>query len=165
MSMFNLKTTFSILALSAGLLAAPMVANANDASAISVSPAKQHKAGAKGSHHGWKQLKLSDEQKDKIFELRHAQAPVLRELHKDVKAARGELKTLSQADSFDESKAKEASDKLARAQADIALNRAQQHSQLNAVLTPEQRKQLSELHSQRGKRGGPAKARHHGTRS
>lgn len=162
--MLNIKSTLGVFALSSALFVAAPVASyaADSASAITVSSSAQHhhKGDFKGHHrhqHAWKKLNLSDEQKDQMFELRHAQAPVLRNLHKDLKAARSELRELSQADSFDESKAKAASEKLATAQADIAFQQAKHHSELHGILTAEQRKTLSEMKQQRGKRG-PAKA-------
>src|SRR5690606_8151867 len=124
---------------------------------VTSSSSHHHKGKHKGHHHyhAWKKLNLSDDQKDQIFELRHAQAPVLRTLHKDLKAARAELRELSLADSFDETKAKAASEKLAKAQADIAFQQAKHHAELRSILTAEQRKSLSEMKQQRTKRSSP----------
>lgn len=153
--MIHLKATFSVLALSSALLAAPMVAQAHDVGHRHESGAKHHhKAGFNGHHHAWKKLDLSEEQKDKMFELRHAQAPVVRDLHKDVKAARLELREIAKADTFDEDKAKAASDKLAQAQASLNLHRLKHQSEVKAILTADQRKTLAEQKAKRGKRGG-----------
>lgn len=52
-----------------------------------------------------------------------------------------ELKQLSQAPQFDESKAKAVADKLANLEKEGVLNRARTESKVLALLTPEQREQ------------------------
>lgn len=150
--MINLKSTFSVLALSSALLTVPMVSQANEVSSDTEKSTHSHqhkKSEARKQHHVWSQLDLSEQQQSKMAELKNAQSPAIREKYKEVKAARAELRALSTADHFDEAKAKAASNKLAQAQADVAFNRAKFQFDAYAVLTPEQRTKLKELKSKR----------------
>lgn len=92
----------------------------------------------------FRQLELSQEQRDKLFELRHQQEPEMRRLHNAVRDARIELRDQANAATFDEAKAKASSDKLARAEADLSLQRTRLHAQSMAILTPEQRAQVEQ---------------------
>jgi Spy/CpxP family protein refolding chaperone len=87
-------------------------------------------------------LGLTDAQRDKVFEIVHAQAPGLRQQAKAVRAARGELGALSTAATLDSAQLKAASDKLARALADMSESRVRTRNQIFQVLTPEQQKQV-----------------------
>ena len=111
-------------------------------------------------------VNLTQAQQDQLFELRHQQEPEMRRLHNVVRDARIELRDVSNAATFDEAKAKASSEKLAKAEADLSLQRTRLHAQRMAVLTPEQREQMQQLqaanrdnnrgsrHSSRGDRGG-----------
>ncbi|MGG4774938.1 Spy/CpxP family protein refolding chaperone [Paenalcaligenes sp. Me52] len=110
-------------------------------------------------------LNLTQAQQDQLFELRHQQEPEMRRLHNAVRDARIELRDVSNATTFDEAKAKASSEKLAKAEADLSLQRARLHAQRMAVLTPEQRQQMQQFqaanrdqhrgsrHGNRGDRG------------
>lgn len=121
-------------------------------------------AGARhhGGYHGHAMLRgieLTDEQKDKIFEIRHAAAPEMRTAMKQAMQAHKSLRELSRADTFDEARAKELAQAGADAMANAAVLRAKTENQIYAVLTPEQRSELAERaqrkprHGQRGQRG------------
>lgn len=110
-------------------------------------------------------LGLDEVQRDRIFSIRHAAAPALREKAKAVRTARQELATVAMASEYDSARAKAAAEQLARATADMAELRAQTHHQVFRVLTPEQQKQLQERRGRmqpvgaaHGHRHGP----HHG---
>lgn len=112
-------------------------------------------------HHGHAMLRsldLTDEQKDKIFEIRHAAAPELRAAMKQAMQSRQSLRELSRADTFDEARAKELAQAGADAMAQAAVLRAKTENQIYAVLTPEQRGKLTERaerkprHADRGER-------------
>jgi len=95
------------------------------------------------SERGWLQgLGLSETQRDKVFEIMHAQAPRMREQGKAMRAARAELAALSTAPSLDTAQLKAASDRLARAVADMSESRVRTRNQIFQLLTPEQRKQV-----------------------
>ena len=95
------------------------------------------------SERGWLQgLGLSEAQRDKVFEIMHAQAPGMREQGKAMRAARAELAALSTAASLYTAQLKAASDRLARAVADMSESRVRTRNQIFQLLTPEQRKQV-----------------------
>jgi Spy/CpxP family protein refolding chaperone len=122
--------------------------------------AQMHHRG--GAHHGdrgfFRGLNLSEAQKDKIFDLRHAAAPDLREKGKQVRATRKALREMAHANTFDEAKAKALSEQAASAQADFTVARVRLDNQIYNVLTPEQQKQLEARKAQRKThRHGPGK--------
>lgn len=122
-----------------------------------------HRAGMH-SGHMLRGLDLTQEQRDKLFELRHAQAPKVRELGKTLRTSRKELRELSMSDSFDEAKAKQLADSASQAGAEMALLRAQLQNETFKVLTPEQREKLAKRAETRkrgmkGPRGGSDEAR------
>lgn len=85
---------------------------------------------------------LTDEQRDRIFEIMHAQVPSLRAREKEMQQAGEALMKLPLAAEFDDIKAKSLADAIARATADIALSRARNDAKIYRLLTPEQRKQV-----------------------
>jgi periplasmic protein CpxP/Spy len=101
-------------------------------------------------------LDLTEAQQDKLFNIRHAQAPQQRDYAKAIRKAREALRELGGADRFDEAKATAASRDLGQAVAGEALLRARMEAQVLAVLTPEQRARLNE---RRGR--GPGHDRDH----
>lgn len=116
------------------------------------------------SGHMLRGLDLSEEQRDKLFELRHAQAPKMRELGKTLRSSQRELRQLSMSDSFDEAKAKQLADTASQAGAGMALLRAQLRNETFKVLTPEQREKLAKRAEMRkrgvkGPRGNRGEAR------
>lgn len=122
-----------------------------------------HRAG-RHSGHMLRGLDLTQAQRDQLFELRHAQAPKLRELGKTVRSSRQELRQLSMSDSFDQAKAKQLADAASQAGAELALLRAQLQNETFKVLTPEQREKLAERATRhergmQGPRGGSDEAR------
>src|SRR5690606_3459342 len=88
----------------------------------------------------------------KIFEIRHASAPEMREARKDLVKAQRELRTISTADTFDEAAAQKQADAVAKAYAQIALLRAKDTNAIVAELTPEQRQQMEQRRQQREER-------------
>lgn len=90
-------------------------------------------------------LNLTEAQRDKVFEIQHAQAPVMRDMAKAHQKAEDELRKLAAAPDFSEAKAKSLSDALGDSVADMAMARAKTERQILDVLTPEQRQQLAEM--------------------
>lgn len=103
-----------------------------------------HRMGARGGVENMRSLNLTEAQRDKIFEIRHAAAPETRQIAKEIAEARKALRKLGKADKFDEAKAKAAADSQGAAVAKAALLNAKTQSQIHAVLTPEQRQQLEQ---------------------
>lgn len=90
-------------------------------------------------------LNLTEAQRDRIFDIMHAQAPTQRANMKALYKARSDLRVLTTTADFSEAKAKEQADAVAAATGEMALNRAKTERQVIDVLTPEQRQQLAEL--------------------
>jgi Spy/CpxP family protein refolding chaperone len=94
-------------------------------------------------------LKLTEAQQDKLFAIMHAQAPQRREHDKAIRKAHEALRELGRADKFDDARAGALSRDLGQAVAAEALLQARTEAQILAVLTPEQREQLRQLHQHR----------------
>lgn len=94
-------------------------------------------------------LMLSEAQRDKIFDILHAQAPKLRQHHKALRKAREALRLLALSTRYDEAHARALAEDGAEAMAQIALLHAQADHELFALLTPEQRKQAEAGPAQR----------------
>lgn len=89
-------------------------------------------------------LHLSEAQEDKIFTITYEQLPALREQMKTLRRVHSELRDLPFADKFDASRAKALTDQLAHATAALELAHTTAQSKIWAVLTPEQRKEVTE---------------------
>ncbi len=98
-------------------------------------------------------LDLTEAQRDKIFEIRHAQKPAMRTQMKAVQAARKDLRELALAPNYDAAKAQASADAFAKAMSRMALMRIDATRMVLVVLTPEQRKQLDERRAQRKAHG------------
>ena len=105
-------------------------------------------------------LNLNEAQRDKIFEIMHAQAPVMREKAKAVRQAEDNLRALTSAADYNEAKARALADASAKAMSEMSLARAKAERQVFEVLTPEQRKQLADMKAS----GGPGRGRGDGPR-
>lgn len=99
-------------------------------------------------------LNLSEAQRDRIFDIMHTQAPVLRNNMKTLYKAQSDLRALTALPDFSEAKAKELADAVAAATGEMALNRAKTERQVIDVLTPEQRQQLAEMKAERPRQRG-----------
>ena len=101
---------------------------------------------------------LTEQQRDKIFEIVYEQLPAIRTREKEMQQAGEALMKLPLAAEFDDIKAKALADTIARATADIALNRARTDAKIYRLLTPEQRKQVGSAprsHEHTGQAGEP----------
>lgn len=157
--------TYSTLALVAAMAAAPMVATAADGPSDSNWPGhhqkmhRGHDMQDRWSGHMLRGLNLTQDQQDQIFKIRHDQAQAFYDQHKAFRAADKSLRDLATADSFDQAKAQQAADALGKADAQLALLRAQTQAQIRAVLTSEQRQQLADrMAARRGGHAKPAKS-------
>ena len=99
-------------------------------------------------------LNLSEAQRDKIFEIMHAQAPLMREKAKAVRKAEDDLRALAAADDYSDAKARTLADTAAKAISEMSLARARAERQVFEALTPEQRKQLADFKASGGPRRG-----------
>lgn len=94
-------------------------------------------------------LDLSQEQKDKLFEMRQAREAEMYEQRKAINAANVELRDLAKAEKFDADKAKKAATDLGQAKGQMALIKAQSRADFMALLTPEQKQKLAERKEKR----------------
>ena len=108
--------------------------------------------GAFGGH-GLRGLNLTEEQRDKIFNIRHAQEPAVRTKFKELREARSNLEALTHAPTYDEAKVRALTDKSAAVMAELGRMHARTEYQIYQILTPEQRKQLEERKDQRDEMG------------
>ncbi|MCB1959547.1 MAG: Spy/CpxP family protein refolding chaperone [Rhodocyclaceae bacterium] len=111
-----------------------------------------------GRHHGGpgmgmlRGLDLSDAQRDRIFELKHALAPKLRDEMKAVHASRQSLREMMDKGEYDAAKVKQLTEEGAAAKARMAQLTLQNQHEVYQLLTPEQRTKMSELREQRAER-------------
>lgn len=98
-------------------------------------------------------LDLTEAQRDKVFALRHEQAPKLREQGKIVRDSYRELRKLALSDTYDEAKARDISERGAQAIAQIAQLRAHTGNEIYKLLTPEQRQKLADRIARGGEHG------------
>jgi protein CpxP len=111
-----------------------------------------HGQGDKGPGMMLRGIDLTEEQKTKVNELHKAAAPEMRAAMKEAIEARHALHELSISGSFDEAKAREIAQKGADAMARVSVLKAKTHSQVLAVLTPEQKKELADRAERRKER-------------
>ncbi|HTT11371.1 MAG TPA: Spy/CpxP family protein refolding chaperone [Burkholderiaceae bacterium] len=89
-------------------------------------------------------IRLTEQQQDKLFDLRHAQAPALRAQFKELQKARAQLRALALADNYDEAQAKQIAARAAQARSEIDMMHVRLQHAAFAMLTPEQRKRIDE---------------------
>ncbi|MCK9511274.1 MAG: Spy/CpxP family protein refolding chaperone [Pigmentiphaga sp.] len=106
--------------------------------------------GDRGPRHAWRALDLTDEQKDKMFSLRHAAAPELRKLMKEAGGYERELQDMVRGGKFDESAARELAKGSSDARAKLLVLRAKLQADTMALFTPEQRAKAERLHARAG---------------
>ena len=87
-------------------------------------------------------LQLSEAQRTKVTELMQAQAKTMQEQMSQNRARHEQLDQLSRAAGFDAAKTRALADEQGRQMAQHLFQRVQLQSQLRALLTPEQLKQL-----------------------
>ncbi|MDN5842185.1 MAG: Spy/CpxP family protein refolding chaperone [Alcaligenaceae bacterium] len=119
--------------------------------------AHSHSHSDRGGMKAFHRLNLSDAQREQMFQIRHEQAPELFKLRTAERTARAQLRDAGRAEPFDEAAAQQAAQNLGDAQGQLALIRAQSRAKTMAVLTDDQRAQLSKFRSHRrdGKRAAP----------
>lgn len=99
-------------------------------------------------HQVAQKLDLTDEQRSGIREIFKSHRTELRDAMEKIRAAREEQNDAIHADAFDEGNIRAAAAKLAAAEADLAVARGRVASEVQALLTPEQRTKAKELLSQ-----------------
>lgn len=95
------------------------------------------------------QLDLTVEQKTGIKDIVHGQRPIMEPLADQAAAARKELFQAVHASTLDEGAVRAASDRLAKVQLALALERARTVSRVREVLSPEQLEKLDVARAER----------------
>lgn len=88
-------------------------------------------------------LKLSESQRDQIFELMHEKMPQLRNTAKQARQSVEQLRTQALSDSYDSAKARSQADGAGRAHAEMLSLRAEIDQKVFAILNAEQRQKLA----------------------
>lgn len=106
-------------------------------------------------------LDLTETQRDRVFEIMHAQAPLMRQKARQARMAHEALRDLAMSAQYDEGRARALATEDAKAGADLALMRVRSEHEIFAVLTPDQRKTVQEMKARfdagpgRDRRGPP----------
>lgn len=158
--MKRITRTSMIFAALCALAAGPVLAV--DSGEMAPPGAGMEHHGAMGGHGGPMPMPmdgrgqhLSEEQQDKLFAIMHAQEPQRRDYEKAARKAREALRELAESDKFDEAKAGALAQAEGKAVAALALLHARTDAQVQALLTPEQRKQFQHDGPRRDARPDP----------
>lgn len=106
-------------------------------------------------------LELTEQQRDKIFEITYAQVPAMRAKGKEARKAREALRELTSSGQYDEAKVRALAETEAQAMTEMTVLRTRTDNAVLQVLTPEQRKTAQAMKVRfkadraGGERGGP----------
>lgn len=134
----------------AGLVAAPAAARPHGGDA----PWSEGRGAHRAEHLGrmLRELDLSDAQRDKLFEIRHAAAPQMREKLEALRKSRAALREAATAADYDAARVRARAEESAKLQADLTVMRIENQQKMLSVLTPEQREKLAGLRAERRRR-------------
>jgi protein CpxP len=97
-----------------------------------------------GALHGaLRGLDLTDQQRDKIFDIMYAQVPALRDKMKALRTQRQQLRDASLTTHYDAKRVRELADAEAKTMAEVQVMHAESTNKIFALLTPEQQKQVT----------------------
>jgi len=99
-----------------------------------------------------RELDLSEAQRDKMFEIRHASQPAMHAKMNDLRKNRVALREAATARDYDAGRVRALADEGAKIQADLTVMRVETQQKALAVLTPEQRAKLEQAREQRRSR-------------
>lgn len=105
-----------------------------------------HRGHWKHHHCFGKMLNLTDNQKKEMFAIRLDEQAKIKPLFKSLKQGRMQLRGLVKSAKFDEAKAQSIAKGQAAIIANIIVERTRMKSRMYAVLTPEQRTTLQQMH-------------------
>ena len=89
-------------------------------------------------------IDLTEEQRDKIFDITYAQIPVHRTFRKEMHKVQQQMHQLPLSADYDAGKMKKLVDAQTKLQAEHMLKMAEAHNKIYKLLTDEQRKELAE---------------------
>jgi Spy/CpxP family protein refolding chaperone len=138
---------FNTLAVGAQGSGTPAAADVEKAAPKDETAAKEHcgKWKGHGRHGFFKELNLTDAQKQQIKAIRAEESPKMKPLGQQLKAGRDQLNALMKSGPFDEAKVRS----IAKGQADtlteLIVAKERMKSRIYAVLTPEQRAKAEQI--------------------
>lgn len=103
-----------------------------------------HGHGHRWHRGGMHRLHLSEAQRDQIFKLRYAQMPAMRDKFKQLRQVHQELRQLTLSDQYNADRASQLVNQEAQIRASLTLMRVDLRHKIYALLSPEQKKQLTE---------------------
>ena len=89
-------------------------------------------------------LNLTQEQRDKIFDINYAQIPTLRKTGEQMRDLKRQQMAMTLSDKYDSAKVKQLIEQQTQLQAKMQIAMADSRHQIYQVLTADQRKQLAE---------------------
>jgi len=108
-----------------------------------------------GHHHGghcrhhrhlWKKLNLTDEQKKEMFSIKLDERAKMKPLFEKLRDGRKQLIAVVKTGKFDETKVRDIAKGQADIIAEIIVEKTRMKSRMYAVLTPEQRAKIEQMH-------------------
>jgi periplasmic protein CpxP/Spy len=105
-----------------------------------------------GPHGALRGVDLTDEQRDKVFDIQYAQQPAMRDRMKEMTRSREEIGKLVASKSFDVKRVRELAGAQAKIMTDLIVLHAETDNKIYNLLTPEQQKQYADAAP--GMRGG-----------
>jgi len=97
-------------------------------------------------HHFWKKLNLTDDQKKEMFSIRLDEKAKMKPLFQKLKDDRKQLIDVVKTGKFDEAKVRSIAKGQADIISDIIVEKVRMKSRMYAVLTPEQRTKVEQMH-------------------
>ncbi len=97
-----------------------------------------------------KRLDLTDEQRDQIFEIHHAQQPAVREKMEALRKGREALRNAAMAENYDSKAVRTLADQQGMLKAELIVMRNATFNRIYTLLTPEQREQIKQMKKKRG---------------
>jgi periplasmic protein CpxP/Spy len=97
-----------------------------------------------GPHGALRGLDLTDEQRDKIFDIQYARQPAMRDKMKEMARSREEIGKLVASASFDVKRVRELAGAQAKIMTDLIVLHAETDNKIYNLLTPEQQKKYAE---------------------
>lgn len=94
----------------------------------------------------WKKLNLTPTQKKQIKAIRSQERPKMQPLIKQLKAGRDQLMALRKTSKFDEAKVRAIAEEQSKTLVNVIVERERVMYQIRAILTPEQRAKLDQMH-------------------
>jgi Spy/CpxP family protein refolding chaperone len=156
-----MKKFFAMISMTLTLLAVPMAfgqpgSAASGTTGQSGTSSATHQAGAwryrspyaMAMRNAWNQINLTTAQENQIKKIRASDRPEIRALQKQIWSKRRELRAAFQKETFNESLASQKLVEMAPLQAKLMGARYDEHKQIMAVLTPQQRTELQKLQAQ-----------------